>query len=510
MKLPSPAALWNATNQARIEECQRIIGYRFRNQEFIREALTVGDHNRRLALAGDRIADAQLAARWYDGHDDQGLLPRSQWQHLKRASLSNINLAKVGFRMRIQDCTLSPCRSQARMATTVEAILGAVWLDSKCDVAAVEALMDRLGLTRQALTRSTYTTDLPRDKVQSSCHLPDRFFIGHHLALLQLLFKHSQSFIIQSRTAQQGDLSRHESAREAATERLSTAMWSRLQHILFAPKDASETAQKGTAAPTVRRAEVSEDEAKKIPGLHARPSEQRGRAHKLITGKQTDADNDDSALASAELGPHKDTRSDHISSLGDPIDGATGRYHMETEIARVRQFLCADPESDRSLALQAAALGVPYRRLRQRLRRNRGQPGQEEDLRHFRLLRRQLVKVYLARLKLWLPQDAHTKPVPTSLCNSGQMSVNSATKPGPSDPTMTATVDSTESSSAERFRSERLHREGPVLWTNNTVQYQSVNWKQYLKKTGEAQVEAPGPAFEDDNAFTKSNGVSGT
>ncbi|KAK2605702.1 hypothetical protein N8I77_008524 [Diaporthe amygdali] len=334
MKLPSPAALWNATNHARIEECQRIIGYRFRNQEYIREALTVGYHNRRLALAGDRIADAQLAARWYDGHDDQGLLPRSQWEYLKRASLSNINLAKVGFRMRIQDCTLSPCRSQARMATTVEAILGAVWLDSKCDVAAVEALMDRLGLTRQDLTRSTYTTDLPRDKVQSSCHLPDRFFIGHHLALLQLLFKHSQSFIIQSRTAQQGDLSRHEPAREAATERLSTVMWSHLQHIFFAPKDASETAQKGTAAPTVRRAEVSEDEAKKIPGLHARPSEQRGRAHKLITGKQTDADNDDSALASAELGPHKDTRSDHISSLGDPIDGATGRYHMETEIER--------------------------------------------------------------------------------------------------------------------------------------------------------------------------------
>lgn len=67
MTAPSPAPLLRSQTKHRIETCERIIGYRFRNPRYIMEALTTLHHrNQRLALVGDKAVDVQLVARWYD------------------------------------------------------------------------------------------------------------------------------------------------------------------------------------------------------------------------------------------------------------------------------------------------------------------------------------------------------------------------------------------------------------------------------------------------------------
>ncbi|KAH8742850.1 ribonuclease III domain-containing protein [Diaporthe sp. PMI_573] len=228
MKPLSLAPFWvtnRALIQTHVENCQRIIGYRFRDPGLIREALTpFGSRNQRLAIAGDKVADLQLAARWYDS---KGRLTPLQWELMKRALLSNTNLASVCFRLRIQDCTLSPCSTDRSMATTIEAIIGAVWLDSKRDLAAVASVMDRFGLTRHPLlpspSPSTITANQPPCEIRSSRPLSNCFFIGHHLALLQLLFSHGQSFMVQQGTGRRSHLPWRAQRRDKGTERLPTA-----------------------------------------------------------------------------------------------------------------------------------------------------------------------------------------------------------------------------------------------------------------------------------------------
>lgn len=163
MKAPSLGTLRGEPNVL-IEKCERIIGYRFINQKYIKEALTpIGSYNnQRLALLGDRILDSQLAARWYD--DKQRPAP-SHWARIRSHLVSNRNLAEICVRLRIQECTLARCGGGRNMATTMEAIIAAVWLDSKRDFGAVHAVMERFGLTRHALIRSpktALTTRQPR------------------------------------------------------------------------------------------------------------------------------------------------------------------------------------------------------------------------------------------------------------------------------------------------------------------------------------------------------------
>lgn len=559
MKARSLAPL-RSNIKPRIKTCEQIIGYTFRNPRYIREALSpLGHHNQRLGLVGDRVLDAQLVARWYD---DKRRLDPSQWHIVRNALVNNRNLAEVGSRLRIQDCTLTPGGTGGRLATTVEAIIGAVWLDSKCDYGAVSAVMERLSLTKHPLIRSprtifttsqpareiqdiqssrspktTFNTNRPPREshhIQSSRSLPGRFFVGHHVGLLELLFRHSQPFIVQLPSGQHGaPLSRHEPVGEAATDGPPTGEWS-------APQITSETVQKRTAARIAGKHKHRDREPS--PSDTTTPPKRQAPAHKRATGEQINAEHDDSALDSALPVQQPVNLGDHSSTL-------VGRHYVETEWGRLKFFLwtlkgwrsrgflgsknvrvglyahrevllklpgqslrnvpdgfstdgvylmtrSAHQASDRLLAQAAGDLWPEYYRLAQYRERKKSVglhvPEVERDLRR---VERQLVKVGRARLKLWLPQDAQQRRIPVSLPDSGQ---TSATSPATPQSGLTATATSTETpesglpataavdptrvSTAAKLEHKHPHRPGSVLWTTHTAQQKSVDWKQYLSK----------------------------
>lgn len=550
MKPPSPAPLWSkakvrtqvrtrprnqARNQARVETCQRIIGYRFKNINLIEEALTPkASFNQRLALAGDRAADLQLVARWYG---NKGSLTPWQWDKIKGALLGNTNLAQVGKRLRIQDCLPTRCTDD-KMATTVEAIIGAVWMDSEQDLAAVGSVMDRFGLTRHPLLPSHLpsptTTDQPPCEIRSSRLLPDRFFTGHHLGLLQLLFSYGQSSVVHQRAGQHTNLLHHEQRREAATERLPTDMRTRPKHILLAPQTIIEKAQKWVAARIGRKnehlgQEPSAREPSELPVQHA-------PAPVPATKGQTKAGNRVSALESTLPVQHPVTQSGCRSNVAGQHDEPTGLHIKDTEWTRItwfiwsisrtilfepsnrrkrglrrliyglqthRRVLAKLPDSslknipddrwpdgvyltthssdrayDKALVLHIQSMTQHYYRIK-RMRKRRTLQPEEESIRT-RVAKR-LRELWMERLKLWLPKDAQENHIPTFSADLGPASELSS-ETTLSGSTVPAAVDSTGEPTISSAEDKRPHKPGRVLWTIDAGQNTSVDWKQYLRK----------------------------
>lgn len=524
-----------ANTRARVETCQRIIGYRFRNINLIEEALTPrASVNRRLALAGDRAADLQLVARWYG---KTGHLTPSQWDMIKSALLGNTNLAQVGKRLRIQDCLPNRCGSET-MATTVEAIIGAVWMDSKKDLAAVGSVMDRFGLTRHPLLPSpppsptTTTTYHPPCEIWSSRPLPDRFFTGHHLGLLQLLFRYGQSSAVQQRAGQHMNLLHHEQRREEATERLPTDMWTRPKHILLAPQIMIEKAQKWIAARVGRKdehlgQEPSTCEPSELPVQHA-------PAPVPATKEQTNTGHRVSALESTLPVQQPVTQSGFRSNLAAQHDEPTVLHTKDTEWSRINWFIwsiretrlhpssrrerpksllhrlndhrrvlaelpdrslknipddcwpdgvclaahSSDKAFDKVLVRHIGLMTQQWYRMRNTKKRRDLQP-EEESIR--KRGKEQLRQLWLERLDLWLPTDAQDNQIPTSSTDLGPTSDLSSetTLPGSKVP---AAVDSTAEPTVFPADDKRSHKPGPVLWTIDAGQNTSVDWKQYLRK----------------------------
>lgn len=528
--------------RARVETCQRIIGYRFRNIDLIEEALTLkASLNQRLAIAGDRAADLQLVARWYG---KTGHLTPWQWDKIKGALLGNTNLAQVGKRLRIQDCLPQPC-SDENMATTVEAIIGAVWMDSEKDLAAVGSVMDRFGLTRHRLLPSpppsptTTTTDQPPYEIWSSRPLPDRFFTGHHLGLLQLLFRYGQSSAVQQRAGQHRNLLHHEQRREEATERLPTDMWTRPKHILLAPQIMIEKAQKWIAARVGRKdehlgQEPSACEPSEIPVQHA-------PAPVPATKEQTNTGHRVSALESTLPVQHPVTQRGCRSNLAGQHDEPTSLHTKDTEWSRTNWFIwsiqetlryqrksssrdrlgrerlgiqirrlkdhravlaelpdrslknipddcwpdgvyltahSSDEAFDKVLVMHIILMTQQWYRMRRAKRRRTLQP-EEESIR--KRGKEQLRQLWLERLNLWLPTNAQDNRRPTSSTDLGPTSELSSetTLPGSKVP---AAVDSTGEPTVFRAENKRSHKPGRVLWTIDAGQNTSVDWKQYLRK----------------------------
>ncbi|KAI6910282.1 hypothetical protein KC318_g3321 [Hortaea werneckii] len=127
---------------------QDLAGYRFKDENVLLDALDttglrVQQSNQRLALLGDAILKFIILDDWYPtgaGND-----------HVSRIG-SNANLAAAARLHGIGACVLTnPGRrgpvSQATLSTMVEAIIGAVYLDSEKDFGAVHTFMEALGLT---------------------------------------------------------------------------------------------------------------------------------------------------------------------------------------------------------------------------------------------------------------------------------------------------------------------------------------------------------------------------
>ncbi|KAK6006255.1 hypothetical protein QM012_006665 [Aureobasidium pullulans] len=130
--------------QQRMED---VIGYRFQSNIYVIEALTlnVQGGNYRLAVLGDCKMDSAMIDDWYTG----GAL-RKDWSQLRESLLSNTNLAKVAFETGLASCAIPEgyhC-SDNQAATLVEAVIGAVYIDSGCDMECVKSVMNTLGIRK--------------------------------------------------------------------------------------------------------------------------------------------------------------------------------------------------------------------------------------------------------------------------------------------------------------------------------------------------------------------------
>ncbi|OOO05960.1 ribonuclease III [Aspergillus oryzae] len=141
----------------RIQLIEQIINYTFTNPATIHEALrTPGsmailtphrlDGHKDLAQLGDAALRLVLAKDGYQAHATRG-----QINDTHSGKASNAFLARTGFQKGLDRYIyVNPSQggivSDKVMATTVEAILGAVYIDSGEDIPAVRSVVAKLGL----------------------------------------------------------------------------------------------------------------------------------------------------------------------------------------------------------------------------------------------------------------------------------------------------------------------------------------------------------------------------
>ena len=173
---------------AKITNCEASISYEFQNKltclaalftypgvAMIQNAFRPMQPNSRLAIYGDAIVTAYLCKKWFDTKLNKGMRGRivyingpllsiypGEWTTVRNALISNPNLSDVGFTHGLERCViLNPGTftvSGKTMATTVEAILGAVHIDG--GDAALEHVMAHLGLHHELLNPVMYFEDV--------------------------------------------------------------------------------------------------------------------------------------------------------------------------------------------------------------------------------------------------------------------------------------------------------------------------------------------------------------
>ncbi|KAK4692495.1 hypothetical protein P7C71_g4727, partial [Lecanoromycetidae sp. Uapishka_2] len=143
---------------AKIHGAEAIIGHTFANQLLLWEALQAAgspvhmvgtrrldNGNKRLAVLGDTVLQLALVEDWYEGNT-----PRGHYDSIRQQVASNVNLSSVCRQSGLDACiNRSPSQmghvSPITTCATVEAVLGAVYLDS--DMNSVKRVMITLGLT---------------------------------------------------------------------------------------------------------------------------------------------------------------------------------------------------------------------------------------------------------------------------------------------------------------------------------------------------------------------------
>lgn len=190
-----------------IERLQRKLGYTFQQQSLLQQALThrsaSSKHNERLEFLGDSILSFVIADTLYRRFPrvDEGDMSRM------RATLVRGNtLAEIGREFDLGECLrLGPgelksggYRRESILADTVEALIGAVFLDS--DIHQVQALI-------LAWYHSRLEFISPGDKQKDPKTRLQEFLQGRHLPLPTYLVTqvrgeaHDQEFTIQCRVS---------------------------------------------------------------------------------------------------------------------------------------------------------------------------------------------------------------------------------------------------------------------------------------------------------------------
>ncbi|KAJ5941932.1 hypothetical protein N7516_002100 [Penicillium verrucosum] len=130
---------------------EKKINYSFANDALLREALQVssgfnGDGNKKLALIGDTILDLVIVTLGCDKNKTRGEISITIQQRA-----SNAYLADQGFIHGIDKFIVkNPCQCKIMpnvMATTMEAIIGAVYLDCNQQIQPCIDVMTALGLS---------------------------------------------------------------------------------------------------------------------------------------------------------------------------------------------------------------------------------------------------------------------------------------------------------------------------------------------------------------------------
>ncbi|OJD32590.1 rnase iii [Diplodia corticola] len=144
-----------------MQQVERVLGYEFSNSKLRDEALlaagtSVSDPkvrgdlrgNKRLAMVGDAVLQLVVLEKWYGEGTDP-----SVGNKLLKETVSNAALRVRASKAHLQHMIrLNPCQKgeapQETLASTVEALVGAVWFDSSGDIDMVREVMAKLGVFR--------------------------------------------------------------------------------------------------------------------------------------------------------------------------------------------------------------------------------------------------------------------------------------------------------------------------------------------------------------------------
>lgn len=153
---------------AKVLHIEEVTGYTFKDRMTIIEALknSGSDHplyfngtvhpvekkGQRLALLGDRVLSMVLCDIWFDAERKPGEYARMSMDMMARKSL-----AAAGRKLKIHECIILNIdlekATDNQVAETFEAVLGAVYVDSKKNIQAVTKVIKHLKLDQHEVLR---------------------------------------------------------------------------------------------------------------------------------------------------------------------------------------------------------------------------------------------------------------------------------------------------------------------------------------------------------------------
>ncbi|KAF3003111.1 hypothetical protein E8E13_008238 [Curvularia kusanoi] len=155
---------YDMSTEQRVARLEEIIGWVFEDQLIAVECLnhgrqpivfngssTIFQKNERLAVLGDSLLDTTLITKWYSSRSDEDTaLSKGQWNACIRNDLvTNERLAERGRKLGLDLCVIGDWGtanvSNGMVATTFEAAIAAIYLDSGKSLYAVESAMKKLG-----------------------------------------------------------------------------------------------------------------------------------------------------------------------------------------------------------------------------------------------------------------------------------------------------------------------------------------------------------------------------
>ncbi|CAN8101670.1 unnamed protein product [Discula destructiva] len=175
---------------AKLVQCQHILGYQFKDISLLQRALSVRTVPWKiLATAGDTYVQAALIDRWYE-RAERGELTSNDFATIRSNTLTNHSFCKVGYKKGLVHCTTPRATTDDQMATTVEAVLAAVYRDSlfedgvrkPLDHNAFMAVVARLGINHP-LIASASDLRWALEPITTTRRIPYFFTKGNHFAL---------------------------------------------------------------------------------------------------------------------------------------------------------------------------------------------------------------------------------------------------------------------------------------------------------------------------------------